>query len=143
MSVGARPAMRGHLARFVAVLAVLAGLALAVGLQCTDGTAAMPMDMAGAAVECGSPSMVAEQAGHHVVDPCLPADASGASGFDGLGGVLATCLAFIIAVVAAAVLLRPLRASGVFKALQLVRVSVFTALRPRAPSLAELCLLRT
>lgn len=153
-------AARGHLARLVVVLAVLAGLGLAVGLQCTDG---MAMSMAHGATSastgmgCGSP--VAMTAGH-VGEPVTPAGAGqlssacaaagavaladeDAPGSRGLGGVLATCLAFLVAVMAAVAALRPGHLRSVVRILRTARAVVNRAFRPRALSLAELCLLRT
>ncbi|MFI7676315.1 hypothetical protein [Actinophytocola sp. NPDC049390] len=165
MTGTARPvlAARGRLARLVAVLAVLAGLAVAVGLQCTDGMA-MPMahgaTSAGASAPCGSQ---ADMTASHPEASGMPADTGqlaaacpvlgaavalanadeGSSRSGGLGGVLATCLAFILAVVAAMAVLRPSHFRGVVRMLRPARVAVTRALRPQAPSLAELCLLRT
>ncbi len=153
--------MRGRLARFVAVLVVLAGVALAVGLQCADGIA-IPMAHAAsadAAMACGSPAAVASSpVPEHVasVDSgqlTAVCAATGTAGFfvlvqggspdsGGVGGVLAACLAFILAVVAAVAALRPGPLRGVGQLLRPARVAVSRAVRPRAPSLAELCLLR-
>ncbi|WP_157367715.1 hypothetical protein [Alloactinosynnema sp. L-07] len=165
MTGTARPAQaaRGHLARLVAVVAVLAGLALAVGLQCTDGMAmpmAHPATSAAAGTGCGLPATMATDHGlGHVVpaDIGLPSGAcpapnmaatfafarDDASGTHDLGGMLATCLAFLIAAVTAVAVLRPAVVRGVVRVLPPVRVAVVRAVRPRAPSLAELCLLRT
>ena len=164
MTGAARPAQtaRGHLARLVAVVAVLAGLALAVGLQCTDGMA-MPMAHAAtsatAATDCGPPAtMAADHRPGHVVPAdtgpppaaCPALDMAGtfasahdgASGTHDLGGLLATCLAFLIAAVTAVAVLRPAVVRGVVRMLPPVRVAVIRAVRPRAPNLAELCVLR-
>ncbi|MGW5051410.1 hypothetical protein [Actinokineospora sp. NPDC004072] len=162
-------AARGRLARLVVALAVLAGLGLAVGLQCTDGmatgmTMAMPMahgaNSAGTVRDCGSSAaMTASHVSERVAPaetsqltvPCAAPGAAGAfilvegdaPGSGGLGGVLATCLAFILAVVAAVVALRPGHVRSIVRMLRPVRVVVIRAIRPRSPSLAELCVLRT
>jgi hypothetical protein len=140
-------AVRGHLVRLVAVLAVLAGLALAVGLQCTDGMAgAMPISAAGVSIECGAPATMDGSAAHQMADECPAGTAAhvpDTSNFDGLGHVLATCLAFIVAVAAAVVSLRPGGLRGVVRVVRSLRVVAMRAVQPRAPSLAELCLLRT
>ncbi len=67
----------------------------------------------------------------------------GSPGSHGLGDMLATCLAFIVAVVAAVVALRPTGLRSVVRMLRSARVAVVRTALPRAPSLAELCLLRT
>jgi hypothetical protein len=140
-------AVRGHLARLAAVLAVLAGLVLAVGLQCTDGSmAAMPMNAASVSMKCGVPATMEGPAEHWMTNACPAGTAAhvlGTSDFDGLGGVLATCLAFIVAVAAAVVSFRPGGLHGVVRMVRSLRVVAMRAVQPRAPSLAELCLLRT
>ncbi|MGH4016122.1 MAG: hypothetical protein ACRDSL_19805 [Pseudonocardiaceae bacterium] len=163
-----RQAARAYLARLVAVAAVLAGLALAHGLQCTDGmTAAMHAapgaSMAvGTAQDCGSPAAAMAAVDGYVPERVAPADTSdrltalctvpggavalagdNTPGSRGLGGVLATCLAFIVAVVAAVVALRPTGPRRIVRMLRSVRLAVNRAALLRAPSLAELCLLRT
>jgi hypothetical protein len=159
MTGTARPvrAARGHFARLVAVLAVFAGLAVAVGMQCTDGMAVMPMAHGAdsAPMACGSPASTATA--HERVAPAdngpltvacaAPGVAaayaeSEAPGTGGLGGLLATCLAFLVAVVT---LVASLRSAGLRSVPVMVgsaRVRLIRTLRPRAPSLAELCLLR-
>lgn len=154
------------------MLAVLAGLGFAVGLQCTDGMAtgmasAMPMPMSIAhgansanstAGAFDSPTTMAASPADRRMAPAdtdlltatssapvaafavAPDDSPSSSG---LGGVLATCLAFILAVVAAVATLRPGRLRSVARLLRPARATVIRALRPRAPSLAELCVLRT
>jgi hypothetical protein len=62
---------------------------------------------------------------------------------DGVGGVLMTCLAFIVAVFAVAVWLRPAGLHRIVRMARSVRAVVIRAVQPRAPSLEELCLLRT
>ncbi|HEY8455380.1 MAG TPA: hypothetical protein VIL34_07285 [Actinopolymorphaceae bacterium] len=163
-TAGHARAVRGRLVRLVAVLAVLAGVALAVGLQCTDGMA-MPMAhgaSADAAMACSSsPSAMAER---HVPERVTSADSggltaaacptpgaaesfvlaeNGSPGSGGMGGVLATCLAFILAVVVAVASLRPGPSWGVVRLLRPARAVATRAVQPLAPSLAELCLLRT
>jgi hypothetical protein len=156
-------AVRGSLARLVVVLAVLGGLGLAVGLQCTDGMAArmvMPMthgaNVAGAAGVCGSAATVASDHRQRVMSAdagqltaeCPPRGVAESFVFvaDDLpnpGGLLATCLVFLFAVVAAVATLRPGPFRGVVRMFRPARVLVIRATRPRALSLAELCLLRT
>jgi hypothetical protein len=68
---------------------------------------------------------------------------NGVSGFGGLGGMLATCLAFFIAVIAAAAAPRPGRLTSIARLLRNVRVRAPHVIRPRPVKLAELCLLRT
>jgi hypothetical protein len=118
----------------------------------------------GAAQEGAGPTLMAGVA-HHVPDAVIAADAAqqvtavrvvpdtaevlalagpGSPGSPGLGGGLVACLAFIVAVAAVMVGLRPawLRVFGpVLRSGRGHRVTRTAA--PRAPSLAELCLLRT
>ncbi|MFS8097415.1 DUF6153 family protein [Lentzea alba] len=120
-NTGAR-AGRGHLARLV-VVAVLAGLALMVGMQCSDGmNIAMPMS--------------------HSTAVAIPmADHEPGSDM-GTGESLTMCLVLMVAVAAAAFVLT----------LPAVRTSVVAhapssaarseSAQARAPSLARLCLLR-
>jgi hypothetical protein len=115
---------RARLVRFVAALAVLAGLALVVGLQCSEG---MPMSVT---THCDA------SAGHE--DMCA-ADTT----HDDVGGALMTCLAFIAAVFAVAVWLRPVGLQRIVRLIRSLRAVVFRAVEPRAPSLEQLCLLRT
>jgi hypothetical protein len=102
---------------------------------------------------------------HHVPDAIIAADAAeqitavhvvpdtagvlalaapGSPSLPGLGGGLVACLAFIVAVAAAMVGLRPawLRTFGLVLRSERGHGVTRTA-APRAPSLAELCLLRT
>jgi len=142
MTGTARPvqAVRGHLARLVVVVAVLAGLGLAGGLQCADGTSmAMPMSD-------GANSATAAMAGMAGNETAEPVSALGdvMPGTHGMGGLLATCLVFFVAVVVAvAVLLSPGRLGSVVQLPRAARVVVIRAIQPRVLSLAELCLLRT
>ncbi|MEV6235744.1 hypothetical protein [Lentzea sp. NPDC051838] len=120
-SIGAR-AGRGHLARLV-VVAVLAGLAVIVGVQCTDGmNIAMPMS--------------------HSTTMAMPMADHEPSPDTGTGESLTMCLVLMVAVAAAAFVLT----------LPAVRTSVVAhspgsaarseSTQARAPSLARLCLLR-
>jgi hypothetical protein len=150
------PAARGHLARLVVVVAVLAGLGLAVGLQCTGGMA-MPMaqgaSSADVVMSCGSLKPAASSdhdvpgnMGHRGTTCAMPAAfaGNGSMGSHGLGGVIATCLVFFLAVVAAvATLLRPGGFATISRMPRSVPVAAIRDVRPRALSLAELCLLRT
>jgi hypothetical protein len=117
---------RARFVRFVAALAVLAGLSLVVGLQCTEG---MSMSVT---VHCDA------SAGHEAVDMC-----GAETTHDGVGDVLMTCLAFIVAVIAVAVWLRPVALHGAVRMARSARAVVLRAVERRAPSLEELCLLRT
>lgn len=117
-STGAR-AGRGHLARLV-VVAVLAGLALMVGVQCSDGmSTAMPM------VHSTTTAMSMDE---HERDMDL--------------GELTMCLVVVVAVAAAAVVLTQpvVRATVVAQAAS--PVARPESARSRAPSLARLGLLR-
>ncbi|MCA1693899.1 MAG: hypothetical protein LC749_03750 [Actinobacteria bacterium] len=161
-------AARGYLARLIVAVGVLAGLVLAHGVQCSGGMTAMATEqvassgmVVGAAQDSAAPTVMAEVE-HHVPDAVIAADAAqqvtavrvvpdtaGALALagpssPGLGGGLVACLAFIVAVAAVMVGLRPawlrifgpvLRSGGGH---QVTRPAA-----PRAPSLAELCLLRT
>ncbi len=164
-------AARGYLARLVAVVGVLAGLVLANGVQCTDGMNAMAIEhvtssgMAVGAAQDGAVPAVQARVERHSSDYVTAAEPThqvtavsvvpgaagvlafaghGSPGFPGQGGLLAACMAFIVAVVAVIVGLRPAR----LRIIVAVLVSgpgrgVIRVVHLRAPSLAELCLLRT
>ncbi len=162
-----RQAARAYLARLVAVAAVLAGLSLAYGLQCAGGMtaavhAAPGASMAvGAAQDGGAPAAMAAVDGsvpervatagtsdQLTAMRAVPGGAVALAGDDspgsrGLGGVLATCLALIVAVAAAVVALRPTGSRSIVRMLKSVRLRLGRTALPRTPSLAELCLLRT
>ena len=128
---------RGHLSRLVVVLAVLAGLALVVGAQCTDG-----MSMAHGAntvLVDGGHELTAQ---HPVAVGMLVAPDVDAPGDSDMGGALAACLMLIVAVIAivAGLRLPGLRSSAA--APRPVRVALTLVVLPQAPSLASLCLLR-
>ncbi|MFE6615931.1 hypothetical protein [Amycolatopsis sp. NPDC057786] len=148
-------ALRGQLARLIAALAVFAGLAFAVGLQCTEGMA-MPMAHGMASAEthtiCDSAAVAASQATGHgtsssemrVAVPCA-AESGGTLDHRDLGGTLATCLAFVFAVfavVAAVAALPPSRLRGLVTAFRREYAVVSRAVWSRTPRLEELCLLR-
>ncbi len=120
---------RGDLSRLVVVLAVLAGLALVVGVQCTDG-----MSMAH-----GGHETTVE---HPVAAGMLMASDLETPGDGDAGGALAACLMLIVAVIAivAGPRLPGLRSSAA--ASRSVRMTLGEVVLPRAPSLATLCLLR-
>ncbi len=164
-------AAQGYPARLVVVVGVLVGLALGHGVQCTDGMiaalavehvassgmavgsaqdGAAPAAMAG--VERHSPDDVtAADAAHQVTAVSVlpgaaavsPLAGDGQFGSHGLCGGLAACLAFIVAAVAVIVGLRPPWLRIFAPALMSRRAAVIRAVHSRAPSLAELCLLRT
>ena len=120
---------RGHLSRLAVVLAVLAGLALVVGVQCTDG-----MSMAHSGHETTVEHPVA-------AGMLMTPELEFPDGRD-TGGALAACLMLIVAVVAivAGLRLPGLRRSAA--ASRSVRWALGEVVLPRAPSLATLCLLR-
>lgn len=141
-------AVRGQLARLVAVLAVLAGLAFAAGLQCTEGMAvpmAHGMGQAETHIACDSAAVAASHEGASAemqVAAPYAAESGGTLDHQGLGGTLATCLAFLFAVVAAVAALPPSRLRGLVTASRRLRVAVTPAVRSRTLRLEELCLLR-
>lgn len=115
-------------ARLVIVLALLAGVVGAASMHC---------------IETMDPGLVAE---HHAT----PDDHHEATqtdhhqqGSHGMGGLLITCLAFLIAVVTAMVSLRPGLLRGLVAALRPTAVAMARSVLPRAPCLADLCLMRT
>lgn len=120
---------RGHLSRLAVVLAVLAGLALMVGVQCTDG-----MSMAHGGHET---TLERPVAAGMLVAPDL--ETPGGSDTD---GALAACLMLIVAVIAivAGLRLPGLRSSAASS--RSVRTVLGEVVLPRAPSLATLCRLR-
>ncbi|MGH3927062.1 MAG: hypothetical protein ACRDTT_30045 [Pseudonocardiaceae bacterium] len=162
-------AARGYLARPVAVVGVLAGLVLGNGVQCTDDMTAMAIEhvassgmAVGAAQDDAAPAAKARVERYFsdqatAAEPTLqitavcvvpgaaavsPLAGDGSPGSPGQGGVLA-CLAFIVAVVAVIVGLRPPWLRTFVLVLMPRRAAVIRTVHPRAPSLAELCLLRT
>lgn len=164
-------AARGYLARLVAVVGVLAGLVLANGVYCTDGMIATmatehvaSSGMAvGTAQDRTAPAakvrverhssdhLTAAEPTHRVTAVCAVPGAAGVLAFagqgspgaPGQGGVLAACLAFIVAVVAVIVGLRPGWLRVFVAVLMSGPATVIRIVQSRAPSLAELCLLRT
>lgn len=151
-------AARGHRARLVVAVAVFLGLALAVGFQCASGmatAASAPQRCAAQVPMASAPGVSPERAEPMVIGPqvaaaCVaPVAAGGAGagdgspGSQGLGGVLMICLTFIVAVVAAVAGLRPTGPRSVVRMVRSAPVLVIRVIQPRAPSLAELCLLRT
>ncbi|SEP53343.1 hypothetical protein [Amycolatopsis saalfeldensis] len=142
----------------MAVLAVLAGLVLLHGQHCADGMSAMPHGAVSVTSETGTASCASatmadtgSRSTTMLTEVC-PAGASAGVvaraagmplGSGGMGGVLATCLAFIVAVVSTLLGLRPSWRPVAVAAWLSGRVVRIRAVRPRAPSLAELCLLRT
>jgi len=163
-------AARECLARFVVVVGVLAGLVLGHGVQCTDGMTAMATEhvaslgMAlGAAPDGAAPAamvgverhfpddVTAANPAHKVTAVSVVAGAAAVSplagggpfGSHGLGGRLAACLAFIVAVVAVIVGLRPAWLESFVPVLMSGLAAVVRIVHPGGPSLAELCLLRT
>ncbi len=164
-------ATRGYLAWFVVVVGVLAGLVLANGVQCTDGmTATMAIEhVASSGTAVGEvpdravpaakamvdghslDDVIAADRAHQVTALCMapgaaavsPLAGDGSPGFPGRGGVLAACLAFIVAVLAVILGLRPPWLRIFVLLLMPRRPAVIRTVRPQAPSLAELCLLRT
>lgn len=122
-SSGAR-AGRGHLARLL-VIAVLAGLALMTGVQCSDGmSTATPMPMS------------------HSMAMAMPMPMGEHEHDMGVGESLTMCLVLVVAVVVAAVALTlpVVRTTVVARALG--EVASPESAQPRAPSLARLCSLR-
>jgi hypothetical protein len=159
---------RSYLARLAVVVGVLAGLVLANGMQCTDGMTAMALEhvassstMLGAAQDGAVAGVMAGVASHSPDDltaaetahqvTAVPHAAGvfapvgdGSPGSHGLGGGLAACLVFIVAVVAGIVGLRPWLLRIFAAVLMFGRGRrVIRVVAPRAASLAELCLLRT
>ncbi|MCE7004578.1 DUF6153 family protein [Kibdelosporangium philippinense] len=123
-------AARGSLARLVAVIAVLVGVVLMHGLQCSDDMTGMHSD--------GGAGMVHE----HSATPANDHD-PGPADSDGLGGMLMTCLAFIVVIVTAMVGLRLVGLVNLDRLIRAVRAARAGMTLPRGPSLAQLCLLRT
>jgi hypothetical protein len=152
----------------VVVVGVLAGVVFAHSVQCADGMTAMAVEQAAsssmvvhasqdgtvppmmAGDEDHSPDVVTVGDSAHQVTAVpvaagvLAFGGDRSSGSHDLGGMLAACLVCVVAVAAVIVALRP-------SPLRII-VTVLTSLRgcrmihiasPPAPSLAELCLLRT
>lgn len=128
---------RGHLSRLAVVLALLAGLALVVGVQCTDG-----MSMAhgsNAVMADGGHELTVE---HPVAAGMLVGSDPGTPGGSDTGGALTACLTLIAAVIAIASGLRLPGLRSSVAVLRPVCVALAAVALPRSPSLARLCLLR-
>ncbi|WP_249643807.1 hypothetical protein [Nocardia sputi] len=135
-------------ARLLVVLAALGGIALAHGLQCEDGMPAMsaPMSMTHSIMQSAQTTGGAADQMDQLVAGTLPAvktvgDAVGEPMT--LGGILAACMVVVLTWLAistlrlrqtSAVLVCPIRAGPTRAA---------RAASPRAPTLAQLCVLRT
>jgi hypothetical protein len=115
--------------RLVIVLALLAGVVGAASMHC---------------VETMDPGLVAEQHAtpddHHdgTTQPGHPQEDS-----RGIGGLLITCLAFLIAVVTAVLSLRPGLLRGLLARPRPTAVAISQTVLPRTPRLADLCVMRT
>lgn len=120
--------VRARLARVLTVVALLAGLALGYGVQCADG-------MIGAEQSSGSMSHTTSQ--------------ESATGAPGQGhtpsgdGMVATCLAVLIGIVAAAAALGLRGPSITHVRLVPALLAAARSVAPSAPSLEKLCLSRT
>ncbi|MGH3997802.1 MAG: hypothetical protein ACRDTJ_10105 [Pseudonocardiaceae bacterium] len=158
----AAQAAGGRLARLVAVVAVLAGLAVLQAPQCTDGMIAG----AGYLTQGASPAMavVARQdlgvamvmtgvnrhpqgtAAQGTAHSALGAHAGvgGSPSRSGdMGGVLATCLAFLVAFLVVIVGLYPSWLRTFVRIHAPGHEARVCAIAVRAPSLSQLCVLRT
>jgi hypothetical protein len=116
-------------ARLVIVLALLAGVVGAASMHC---------------IETMDPGLVAEhhaRSDNHRQETTQPDHHEQDS--HGMGGLLITCLAFLIAVVTAMVGLRPALLRGLVAALRPPAMAASRSVLPRAPRLADLCLMRT
>lgn len=160
---------RGFLARFVVMVGVLAGLALANGVRCADGMTAImatghvassgmvvlavqdgaaPVAMAGVERHCLGDITAADghrvAAAHLVAGSISPLAGDGQFGSHGLGGGLVACLIFIVAVLVVIVGLRPpwlrIFVPGLMSGWGR---RVFRVVHPHTPSLEELSRLRT
>lgn len=141
------------------MLTVLAGLMLLHARHCTEGMSAMPHAAAAVhadtpAGSCGSATTttgVRVAAADPLTVVCPGVDGAGmavvfigsAPGSRGMGGLLATCLAFLVAVLATLLTLRRSRWQGLLLPRRSDGAAPLRAFCPRAPRLAELCLLRT
>lgn len=155
-------------ARLVVVVGVLAGLVFAPGVQCTDGMTARAFEQAASssmvvrtAQDGAVPPMMAEGEDHSpddvtatdsahqitvvpIVAGVLAFGGDRSAGWHGLGGMLAACLVCIVAVAAVIVALRSFLRRIFVRVLTSARGRrLIPIVRPRASSLAELCLLRT
>ncbi|NBH03469.1 hypothetical protein [Amycolatopsis sp. SID8362] len=130
-------AARGGLARLVVVVALLVGFALSGGPVCPLG-GDMPMAMG----ESAAAAMVHRDDRHPAAHDVAVADEV-APVPQRDGGVIATCLMLLVAVVATVTAVAARRGFRLpIQASRLTEVVPRLA-GPRPPSLAELCLLRT
>jgi hypothetical protein len=126
---------RGHLSRLAVVLAVLAGLALVLGVQCTDG-----MSMAHGPDTVMVDSGDAVPVDHHDGRPAAPE--LGTSSSSGTGEALAACLMLVVAVIALTSGLTPPGPRTSTAAPRPATGALTAPVLPSPPSLAKLCLLR-
>lgn len=128
---------RGLLARLMIALVLLTGVAGAVGMHCADGpNTAMFVAGGGHATLKPAAHTVGEK--HSAVHTDHGTRDPGPT-----GGLLITCLVFLIAVVTAMLALRPRSLRSLAATLRAARPAIPKIVLPRAPRLVELCLLRT
>ncbi len=153
-------AVRALLARLITVVAVIAGLVVLVVPLCGAGMSATPVrDVSSTSAQFGVPqvswpmlatsSSVCPGVG---VDPVVEQCGSGSStllraafgsSIPGSSGVLLACLAFLVAVLAAALGLRAPRSGRVTRPRTSVARKSYLSRPARRLTLAELCVLRT
>ncbi|NNH70579.1 hypothetical protein HLB23_12020 [Nocardia uniformis] len=133
---------RGVSARLLAVLAALAGIALVHGLQCEDGMP-VPVSMSHSMTHSVETVGAADGPMDHLVTGALDAVENVIGAPMTLGGLLAACLVAILAWWSASALRMPRPIAAVACPIRAgPRRATRTAL-PRAPTLAQLCVLRT
>lgn len=159
--IGRSHAAHERLVRLAAVVAVLAGLLLALDFQCADGMSmnasthtSTVLDRASAGtataieVHVAEPVVLAAEGEHRTgrttsaIAEVLTPEAHGAAGSPGTRDLLTTCLTLVVALTATIVVPRSPWRTSIVRVLDRARGTVVRAARPCALSLSELCLLR-
>jgi hypothetical protein len=140
MTMGAT--LRTHaaqvLVRLVVVMGLLIGVTGAMIMHCANEMGATPPASHSAGSNATSGYVAGHGATHHTTALAEPHHDP-----RGTGGMLITCLAFLIAVITAMSQLRPGQFRAVVGILRSTRAHVSDRVISRAPLLAELCVLRT
>jgi hypothetical protein len=153
-------AARRFISRFVSVAAVVAGLLVLIAPLCGDGMAMMPSIGIASTTDSIGPVHHEGPTAASSTSPCDPMIVGAASSrahcaSDATGrwsvpfessvpsGVLLACVGFVIAILAAALALRPPQSRRPHAIQRAVEPPTFLLCPARPPTLAELCVLRT
>lgn len=113
------------------------------GLQCKDGMPAMPMSVSVSITHSAQTVVGAEDPMDHLVTGALHAVQTAVGAPMVLDGILAACLVAILTWLAASTLRLRRTFAAVACAIRAGTTRATRAALPRAPTLAQLCVLRT